>query len=134
MATVPPGSAIEAESALLAARAAFDSGSSLPVETRAAFLDKIAVGVKARSNELALAIANNTIYGLGGAVRTGSDEHAVKVARRLSTCQVDINGGMFNANAPFGDYKQLDNGRQKGVYGFEEFLQCEALQFKPSAA
>ena len=57
MATVPAGSAGEAEAAVAAARAAFEGWSSLPVETRAAFLDKIAAGVKARTEELALAIA-----------------------------------------------------------------------------
>lgn len=57
MATVPAGTAAEAEAAVLAARAAFEGWSSLPVETRAAFLDKIAAGVKARTDELAVAIA-----------------------------------------------------------------------------
>ena len=57
MATVPAGTAAEAEAAVLAARAAFDSWAALPVETRAAYLDKVAAGVKARSDEMALAIA-----------------------------------------------------------------------------
>lgn len=57
MATVPAGTALEAEAAVLAARAAFDSWSTLPLETRAAYLDKVAAGVKARTEELALAIA-----------------------------------------------------------------------------
>ena len=81
----------------------------------------------------AVAIANNTIYGLGGAVWSGTDEHALKVARRLRTGQVDINGGPFNSHAPFGGYKQSGNGRENGVYGLEEFLEFKALQFKPSA-
>lgn len=82
----------------------------------------------------AVAIANNTIYGLGGAVWSATDEHAVKVARRLRTGQVDINGGPFNGQAPFGGYKQSGNGRENGVYGFEEFLEYKALQFKPAAS
>ena len=57
MATVPSGTAAEAEAAVLAARAAFEDWSALPVETRAAYLDKVAAGIKARSEELALAIA-----------------------------------------------------------------------------
>ncbi len=81
----------------------------------------------------AVAIANNTIYGLGGAVWSATNEHAVKVARRLRTGQVDINGGPFNGQAPFGGYKQSGNGRENGVYGLEEFLEFKALQFKPDA-
>ena len=57
MATVPSGTAAEAEAAVLAARAAFEGWSTLPVETRAAYLDKVAAGIKARTEELALAIA-----------------------------------------------------------------------------
>ena len=82
----------------------------------------------------AVAIANNTIYGLGGGVWSGSDEHAMKVARRLRTGQVDINGGPFNGQAPFGGYKQSGNGRENGVYGFEEFLEFKAMQLRPAAA
>ena len=57
MATVPAGTALEAEAAVLAARSAFEGWSALPVETRAAYLDKVAAGVKARSDEMATAIA-----------------------------------------------------------------------------
>ena len=57
MATVPAGTAKEAEAAVLAARAAFEGWSSLPVETRAAYLDKVVAGLKARTDELATAIA-----------------------------------------------------------------------------
>ena len=93
----------------------------------------VLVVITYQDEDEAVAIANNTIYGLGGAVWSGSDEHAVKVARRMRTGQVDINGGLFNANAPFGGYKQSGNGRENGVYGFEEFLEFKAMQFKPAA-
>ena len=79
----------------------------------------------------AIAIANSTIYGLGGAVWADTDEEAMRVARRMRTGQVDINGGPFNAHAPFGGYKQSGNGRENGVYGFEEFLEFKSLQLKP---
>ena len=79
----------------------------------------------------AIAIANNTVYGLGGAVWAGSDEAAIKVARQMRCGQVDINGGFFNTNAPFGGYKQSGNGRENGIYGFEEFLEFKSLQLKP---
>ena len=77
-------------------------------------------------------IANDTIYGLGGGVWSGSDEHAIAFARRMRTGQVDINGAPFNGNAPFGGYKQSGNGRENGKYGFEEFLEHKAIQLKPA--
>ena len=87
-----------------------------------------------RDEEEAIAIANDTIYGLGGAVWSASDEHAVQVARRIRTGQIDINGGPFNGSAPFGGYKQSGNGRENGIYGFEEFLEFKSMQFKPAPA
>jgi aldehyde dehydrogenase (NAD+) len=84
-----------------------------------------------RDEEEAVRIANGTPYGLGGAVWAGSDERAIALARRLRTGQVDINGGAFNARAPFGGYKQSGNGRELGRYGLEEFLEYKSLQFKP---
>ena len=80
----------------------------------------------------AVAIANSTIYGLGGAVWAGTDESALRVARKMRTGQVDINGGPFNASAPFGGYKQSGNGRENGIYGFEEFLEFKSFQLKPA--
>ncbi|WP_217575793.1 aldehyde dehydrogenase family protein [Streptomyces sp. GbtcB7] len=79
--------------------------------------------------EDALRIANNTVYGLSGAVFSGSEEHAVAFARRMDTGMVDVNGGALNPIAPFGGYKQSGNGRELGVYGLEEFLQPKSLQF-----
>jgi len=84
-----------------------------------------------KDEEDAIQIANNTVYGLGGAVWAGTDEEAIAVARRMRTGQIDINGGPFNANAPFGGYKQSGNGRENGIYGFEEFLEYKSLQLKP---
>jgi aldehyde dehydrogenase (NAD+) len=75
----------------------------------------------------AVAIANGTRYGLAGAVWSADQEHAMAVARRLRTGQVDINGGRFNPLAPFGGYKQSGNGREWGTYGFEEFLEVKAV-------
>ncbi len=76
-------------------------------------------------------LANDSIYGLGGAVWGQDEANAVAVARKIRTGQIDINGGPFNANAPFGGYKQSGNGREGGVYGLEEFLEYKAMQFKP---
>jgi aldehyde dehydrogenase (NAD+) len=77
--------------------------------------------------EQAVAIANSSIYGLAGAV-FGEAEHALAVAKRLRTGQVDVNGGAFNPMAPFGGYKQSGNGRELGRFGLEEFLEVKSIQ------
>lgn len=75
----------------------------------------------------AVRIANDTIYGLAGGVWSGDPERAKRVARRLRTGQVEINGGKFNPLVPFGGYKQSGNGRELGKYGLEEFLEVKAM-------
>jgi len=80
------------------------------------------------SEEDAIQIANDTIYGLAGAVWSSDSERARRVARRMRTGQVDINGGAFNPMAPFGGFKQSGNGREFGEYGLEEFLELKSLQ------
>ena len=76
----------------------------------------------------AVRIANDTVYGLSGGVWSGDPERAKKVAKRMRTGQVDVNGGSFNPVAPFGGYKQSGNGRELGRYGLEEYLQVKAMQ------
>ena len=76
----------------------------------------------------AVRIANATTYGLAGGVWSGDPEHAQRVARRLRTGQVEINGGVFNPLAPFGGYKQSGHGRELGRHGLEEFLTVKAMQ------
>ncbi len=75
----------------------------------------------------AVRIANDTIYGLAGGVWSGDEERAKRVARRLRTGQVEINGGGFNPLVPFGGYKQSGNGRELGKYGLEEYLEVKAM-------
>lgn len=82
-----------------------------------------------RDEEEAIRIANDTVYGLAGGVWSADRERAERVARRLRTGQVDINGGRFNLLAPFGGYKQSGHGRELGRYGLEEFLEIKSLQF-----
>jgi len=79
------------------------------------------------SEDEAVEIANGTIYGLAGGVWSGDAEHAMKVARRMRTGQVDVNGGRYNPMAPFGGYKQSGIGRELGVFGLEEYLQLKSI-------
>jgi aldehyde dehydrogenase (NAD+) len=78
--------------------------------------------------EEAVRIANDTVYGLAGAVWSKDEERARRVARRLRAGRVDVNGGAFNVEAPFGGYKQSGHGREFGRYGLEEFLEVKSLQ------
>ena len=78
----------------------------------------------------AVRIANDSPYGLAGAVWSGDEARAQKVARRIRAGQIDVNGGAFNMNAPFGGFKQSGHGREAGVYGLEEFLEYKSLQLK----
>ncbi len=76
----------------------------------------------------AVRIANDTIYGLSGAVWSGDEERAISVAARIRTGQIAINGGSYNPLAPFGGFKQSGHGRENGRYGLEEYLTAKALQ------
>ncbi|HEX8770064.1 MAG TPA: aldehyde dehydrogenase family protein, partial [Acidimicrobiales bacterium] len=77
----------------------------------------------------AVAIANDSPYGLHGAVFSADRDRATRVARQLRTGQVDINGGGFNFKAPFGGYKRSGLGRELGSQGLEEYLEVKSLQF-----
>jgi acyl-CoA reductase-like NAD-dependent aldehyde dehydrogenase len=75
----------------------------------------------------AVRIANNSIYGLSGAV-FGSQDRAIAVARRIRTGTFSINGGnYFSPDSPFGGYKQSGIGREMGTAGLEEFLECKTF-------
>ena len=76
----------------------------------------------------AVRIANATVYGLAGGVWSADVDRAKRVARRMRTGQIDINGGSFNPLAPFGGYKQSGNGRELGRFGLEEFLEVKSMQ------
>ena len=75
----------------------------------------------------AVRIANDSIYGLSGYVYAGTLERARRVARRLRTGNVHLNGAGPDFLAPFGGYKQSGNGREWGAFGIEEFLETKAI-------
>ncbi len=81
-----------------------------------------------QSEEEALSLANDSIYGLSGGVWSGDAERAMEFAKGMRTGQVSINGGPFNVSAPFGGYKQSGNGRELGLEGLDEFLEIKAIQ------
>jgi aldehyde dehydrogenase (NAD+) len=79
-------------------------------------------------DEDAVRIANQSIYGLSGAVHSASEERALAVARRVRTGTISVNGGAwFHVDSPFGGYKQSGVGRENGVAGFEEYLETKVI-------
>ncbi len=76
----------------------------------------------------AIRIANDSPYGLAGGVWAATPERALGVARQLRTGQVDVNGGRFNALAPFGGYKKSGIGREIGPLALDEFFQLKSIQ------
>ena len=75
----------------------------------------------------AVAIANDTEYGLAAYVSGEDKETLTSIARRLRAGQIHVNYGSGGANAPFGGYKQSGNGREKAEWGLEEFLEVKAI-------
>jgi aldehyde dehydrogenase (NAD+) len=76
----------------------------------------------------AIALANNSIYGLSGAIVSNDVKRAEAVATRLRTGTVSINGAQwYGADVPFGGYKQSGLGRESGIAGFEEYLETKSI-------
>jgi aldehyde dehydrogenase (NAD+) len=76
----------------------------------------------------AVRIANDSIYGLSGAITSASEERALAVARRIRTGTMSVNGGMwFDVDTPFGGYRQSGVGRENGLMGFEEYLETKVI-------
>ncbi|MEV4602383.1 aldehyde dehydrogenase family protein [Amycolatopsis sp. NPDC049253] len=78
--------------------------------------------------EDALRIANNSKYGLHGAVWSGDQDRALAFARRVRTGQIDVNGGAYNPLAPFGGYKSSGVGREMGRPALDEFTEIKSIQ------
>jgi aldehyde dehydrogenase (NAD+) len=79
------------------------------------------------TEEEAIAIANDTPYGLTNYIQSTDDEKRRRVARRLRSGMVETNGSGFGQGSPFGGYKQSGNGREGGVFGLEDFLEVKAV-------
>ena len=80
------------------------------------------------NDDHAVRIANNSLYGLSGAVSSSSEEHALSVARRIRTGTISVNGAIwFDIDTPFGGYRQSGLGRENGLQGFEEYLETKVI-------
>lgn len=79
------------------------------------------------SEEEAIEIANDTDYGLTNYIQTSDPARANRVARKLRSGMVDINGQARSSGSPFGGFKQSGNGREGGHWGLEEFLEVKAI-------
>ncbi len=83
--------------------------------------------IKVRDDDEALRVANDSIYGLAGAVWAGTRERAIAFARGMRTGTVSCNGGGLNPWAPFGGYKHSGVGRELGLIGLDEFTEVKHL-------
>ena len=79
------------------------------------------------TEEQAVAIANDTPYGLAAYVQTGNTERAARLSRLLRAGAVHINGGAYEYGSPFGGYKASGNGREGGDMGLEDFLETKMV-------
>jgi aldehyde dehydrogenase (NAD+) len=87
----------------------------------------VLVMIPYQTEEEAVQIANDTVYGLSGYVYSGDIEHARRVAKKLRAGMIHLNGASTDVNAPFGGYKQSGNGREWGREGLREFLEVKAI-------
>ncbi len=80
------------------------------------------------TDDEAIEIANNTVYGLAGTVLSRDLPRARKLARRVRSGVVNINGGTYyNPSVPFGGYKESGLGREMGEMGFEEYTEVKII-------
>ncbi|OCB46160.1 aldehyde dehydrogenase [Mycobacterium vulneris] len=82
-------------------------------------------------DEEAVRIANDSAFGLAGAVMSASSERAMAIARRIRTGAIGVNGGMYyGADAPFGGYKNSGVGRQCGIEGFAQYTETKTIGWR----
>lgn len=102
-----------------------DSGAAI---AREEIFGPVLVVLPFRDDDEAVRIANDSAYGLAGAVLSASLERGMDVAHRVRTGSIGVNGGMFyGADAPFGGYKHSGLGRQCGIEGFEQYLETKTI-------
>ena len=88
----------------------------------------VLVAIPYEDDEDAIRIANDSIFGLSGGVSGEDRDRVLKVARRIRTGTMSVNGGLwYGADVPFGGFKQSGIGREMGVAGFEEYLEQRAM-------
>jgi aldehyde dehydrogenase (NAD+) len=88
----------------------------------------VLVAIPYTDDDDAVRIANDSIYGLSGSIYSKDAERALRMARRIRTGTMNVNGANFFApDSPFGGYKQSGIGREMGVEGFEEYLQTKTV-------
>ena len=80
-----------------------------------------------QTEEEAIAVANDTPYGLAGYVQGGNVEHAREVASKIRAGNVNLNGANQGMDVPFGGFKQSGNGREWGAHGFTDYLEIKAV-------
>jgi aldehyde dehydrogenase (NAD+) len=79
------------------------------------------------TEEGAVEMANDTVYGLPNYLQTQDGERANRISRQLRSGMVEINGNSRGAGAPFGGMKQSGNGREGGTWGIEDFLEVKSI-------
>ncbi|HXV29899.1 MAG TPA: aldehyde dehydrogenase family protein, partial [Sinorhizobium sp.] len=109
-----------------------DVGNSMRIAREEVFGPVLAI-IPFDTEEEAIAIANDTTYGLAAYIQTGDPTRAERVAARLRAGMVHINGGPHRYGSPFGGYKQSGNGREGGAFGLEDFLEVKTVHL-PDAA
>ena len=96
--------------------------------TREEIFGPVLVMIPFADDDEAIRLANDSDYGLAGAVLSGSTERGMAVARRIRTGAIGVNGGMFyGADAPFGGFKNSGVGRQCGLEGFQQYLETKTI-------
>ncbi len=97
--------------------------------TREEIFGPVLVIMPFEDEDEAIALANDTPYGLGAYLQTGDPERGERVAAQLKAGAVHINGGDFNYGSPFGGYKASGNGREGGAHGLEDYQEIKTLHF-----
>jgi aldehyde dehydrogenase (NAD+) len=98
------------------------------VVAREEIFGPVLVAIAYEDDDDAVRIANDSIFGLSGAVMGADRERTLAVARRIRTGTMSINGGLwYGVDVPFGGWKQSGTGREMGVAGFEEYLETKSF-------